>query len=508
MGLLIGLLLVLVIRWYYTSRDLVTVRESVAEEGKQPFETIASSLTTMGKASCSGIACHGNAKLILVDPQVKEARWQSSYAHWESLDPHRNAYQSLETKWAKTILQQLSGTMQPLEHYKPETDQRCLACHTNPSLAVANPIGVEKQPLFLLRAEGVSCEACHGNASKWLNEHTAWSSLESRIRGYQQTNMVPLNEPGQRAMACAGCHVGSPEDSQRGFPVRDMNHDMIAAGHPRLFFEYTTFVKRLPPHWQEKNRGLPGSPSRSSDEKAYAWFAGQLATTEAFMRLSSDRARRAQSAVILPTKVAWPELAEFKCYACHQSVNGSATPPLRTRLELHPPGSLLWDLPLSSSLSKQLLSIQHAPGLFTALKEMQAGKIPHGESASTQILQTAELLRGYRNRLTKLPTAPWQKALLEWITTANTDQASWDWDEYATRYYALVYLLGTHDTLARLKPEVKAQLESKLAALADSLRFPANSKEVFAGPSRWERHNTGECYQAVIKVLKQIVPGE
>ena len=66
--------------------------------------------------------------------------------------------------------------------------------------------------------------------------------------------MTDLNSVATRVMICAGCRVGSPEE--RGIPIRDVTHDLIAAGHPRLNFDYATYVRSLPPHWTEKDRTL------------------------------------------------------------------------------------------------------------------------------------------------------------------------------------------------------------------------------------------------------------
>lgn len=511
MGLLSCLLLVMALYWHYSTRSPVIVRELSALPITKHIDSTSITFTTMGKASCSGIACHGGASFVLDDSSTQEARWPSSYIHWETFDPHRQAFQSLQTNWAKTILQGLAGPeekKQPLDHFKPENEQRCLACHTNPSLAHAQPMGVEAESLPIFRAEGVSCEACHGNASNWLNDHTTWSMPESRKNGFAKTGMIPLHEAGKRALSCAGCHVGGPADKQRGFPVRDVNHDMLAAGHPRLYFEYTSFVKRLPPHWREKNRDLPGAPVRSSEEKVYDWFAGQLATTEAFLRLCSDRAERSQHGVAEQDRASWPELALFKCYSCHQSVNGSAKRENSSGLEHQRAGRLHWAMPMPASLSHQLLQWQPESRLVAVLDDMQSGKIIRSEIATAQFQQAAELLRGYRERLARLPAAIWQMQLLTWVIAGQTDAASWDWEEYSTRYASLIFLLESHGALPRLKQEAKAALERKLADLAQTLRFPADSQAVFASPNRWDRQKTAQCYQAVIDAIKQIVPAE
>jgi len=118
----------------------------------------------------------------------------------------------------------------------------------------------------------VSCEACHGNAGQWLQPHTSWKG--DRTESYKQTGLKPLYDLGERALACAGCHMGAPADGDH--PVRDMNHDMIAAGHPRLNFDFAEYQRRLPKHWQEKDRTKSDLPPRELNE-ARVWYVGRLA---------------------------------------------------------------------------------------------------------------------------------------------------------------------------------------------------------------------------------------
>src|SRR6185312_10631892 len=137
-----------------------------------------------------------------------------------------------------------------------------------------------------------------------------WTAA-NRDTGYQQSGMARLYDIGERALACAGCHVGAPADPERGYPVRDMNHDMIAAGHPRLNFDFADYQRRLPPHWQEKDRLAAAATPRPPDFEAKGWLVGRVAAAEAACRLTADRARR-----LAP----WPEFAEFNCYACHHDL--------------------------------------------------------------------------------------------------------------------------------------------------------------------------------------------
>ena len=92
-----------------------------------------------------------------------------------------------------------------------------------------------------------------------------------------------------RAAICAGCHVG--EHSADGLTVRDVNHDLIAAGHPRLNFEFSAFLDNMPAHWDEKdeNAGAAGPSRRAADFPARAWAIGRLTTIKAALALLESR---------------------------------------------------------------------------------------------------------------------------------------------------------------------------------------------------------------------------
>jgi hypothetical protein len=188
-------------------------------------------------------------------------------------------------------------------------DERCLACHGLPYAARETKSEVHRN--------GVSCEACHGPASRWDAEHitTAWAAPEGRKKRCEAAGMTWLNDLASRAETCAGCHVGAPADKEKGLPLREVNHDLIAAGHPRLSFEFAVYSARMPHHWDERDRTRAGEPlvQRTPVEE---WEAGQLASARAGLTLLADRAHRATT-----NKAPWPEFAELDCYACHGDLN-------------------------------------------------------------------------------------------------------------------------------------------------------------------------------------------
>lgn len=86
-----------------------------------------------------------------------------------------------------------------------------------------------------------------------------------------------------------------------------MNHDIIAAGHPALYFDYTTYVQAYPKHWRD-------SGSRDSDTATARWLAGQLTKADSELELVKSRLARKH-----PNSV-WPEFSNLQCTSCHQNI--------------------------------------------------------------------------------------------------------------------------------------------------------------------------------------------
>lgn len=283
----------------------------------------------VGSAGCLAAACHGAPATKALAREYDDKTWQSSGACWTAADPHTAAYFVLTTTDADTkagvvkvsgehIMRNLHAIRDP--NVKPPAataDVRCVACHTNPALAAKD--NWDKADKIALRSEGVSCEACHGAAGGWQGAHYGSAFKADRAKSYVEHGMEPLYDMGARAVACAGCHVGAPAQIEGGkevVPVRDMNHDMIAAGHPRLNFDFADYQARLPRHWQEKQRLEKGTPAYEPNP-AKVWLVGRAAHAEAACKLLEDRVKRATAN---DERTPWPEYAEFNCAACHHSL--------------------------------------------------------------------------------------------------------------------------------------------------------------------------------------------
>jgi hypothetical protein len=307
----------------------------------------------VGMSGCLGAACHGGPATQILAGRADKNTWQGSGSCWAAADPHTAAYSLLTDHPHRPVKVTAKHIM---ARYAPGTeatnDARCVACHTNPALAT--PERMNDPHARAMRAEGVSCEACHGSAGGWVTEHTTWTT--DRRQMYAKTGMVPLFDLGERALTCAGCHVGAPADPNRGLPVRDMNHDMIAAGHPRLNFDFAEYMRRLPVHWQEKDRTTsPPTPRVLNPVKV--WLVGRAAHGEAACQLLASRAERSPTDVRTP----WPEFAEFNCAACHHNLRAATDDTVEAQWRKEPVN--LAGRPIGATSWQTVWPLTDAPGL-------------------------------------------------------------------------------------------------------------------------------------------------
>jgi hypothetical protein len=265
-----------------------------------------------GSVGCAAVRCHGGS--IPPDADKKPADvWRWATTVWRTQDAHSRAYQTLLGRQSKAILERL-GDPTPAEQ-----NRRCLGCHSDPLLAHLDASAAVVDTRF----DGVGCESCHGNADRWLGMHLTWPAGANRRPLYERDGMVWLNDLNDRAAVCAGCHVGAPT-GERVRVSRDVNHDLIAAGHPRLNFEFVTYLRAMPPHWQEKDRVRWGL--LPANFATHAWSAGQVVTLRASLSLLADRLPKPGPPD--PDRP-WPEFSEFNCFDCHHDLSaaGRSTPP-------------------------------------------------------------------------------------------------------------------------------------------------------------------------------------
>lgn len=227
----------------------------------------------IGPGSCAATACHGSVR-----PRTETHIQQNEYSTWVTQDRHARAFAVLSNPVSERI-----GRI--LGIGKPSEAPKCLACH-----ALYTAPEQRGRPFEL--SDGVSCESCHGPASKWLGPHTThdWPHEKS-----VQLGMVDTRDLVKRTERCLTCHVGSRE--------KFVDHEMIAAGHPDLVFELDSFCAVMPRHWKEPFDKDPWVDART-------WSTGQAVQLREDMHRLAGRARGP----------IWPEYSELDCFACHHSL--------------------------------------------------------------------------------------------------------------------------------------------------------------------------------------------
>jgi hypothetical protein len=228
----------------------------------------------LGVATCAGSGCHG-----ATTPLNNSRVLQNEYYTWLHDDSHAGAYNVLFNALSARIVKNMRLRGKAYE------ERLCLDCHS--TNVAANSVAGRIDP-----EDGIQCEACHGPASGWRAEHVeaGWTHEQSVARG-----MIDLRAIRIRATLCNSCHIGS-----RG---KDVDHELIASGHPQLPFELDNYTATMPPHWKP-----------NETHGARAWAVGQaVALRDALDNL----ARHARGDK-------WPEFSDMSCYNCHHALTDSA----------------------------------------------------------------------------------------------------------------------------------------------------------------------------------------
>jgi hypothetical protein len=324
--------------------------------------------------SCAASNCHGG---FTADSEGRRGGHEASV--WRNLDPHARAYEVLKTDRAKnmqTILAKHAGI--PL--VEATKDVRCLACHASPvadSVTAAAHFG----------DDGVSCRSCHGEASKWLAAHSD-SELaglgkvddpEKRRKAYEKPAVAGLKflgTPRLRADTCVGCHVGAKEGVD-GLPRREVDHDMIAAGHPRLVFDLASQSSRQPRHWRDRpEQDLPAE-----------WAAGQAAAIRALADLAASRPGGPRL-----------DFADQACLRCHHHLEASAG---SSPNEIRSLGKLGWAAPYAPAAAW----LSNGENILKGLAEVARAKPAELADALTRLARTARETPSFKKAALPVPGA-------------------------------------------------------------------------------------------------------
>ncbi|MCA9212638.1 MAG: hypothetical protein KDB27_06225 [Planctomycetales bacterium] len=404
---------------------------------------------TNSATSCSAANCHGGPNPGIARPTAARG---SEYQLWFEHDPHAQSWRTMCSSESIAILEKLR-ILQDGQIRDPAGYNNCLACHNSSKLppttvdqrtdahatVAANQISVN------FNREGVGCTSCHGPSFQWIGTHfqhdwTVQSTDEKIGEGF-----VSLGNIVTRARVCASCHVGDSD--------RDMNHDIIAAGHPPLRYEFATYHQDLPKHWRDLE---------ATDQFTFEptlWLAGQIAGVDAFLAALESRCQKSLHVS------QWPEFAAYDCASCHHELGLENRRPVREENTKGIPTFSRWyDTGLIWVL-EQAIADGHSHSSVVLLEKLSSLREHMHASAIPDSILIAKKARQARRALGQWSQIDSQEVLLSWngkslsqiISVASTTDGAFITWESAAQFYLAVVAAREHwsfDDQAGTKHEV------------------------------------------------------
>lgn len=363
---------------------------------------------------------------------------------WEKLDKHSQSFLLLKGK-SRELTNSILGfdlrevfegdemTILSSEEKvaeKVKLVKSCLRCHATWPMGSVHPLGKPHHPVVDLNL-GVSCQGCHGPASKWNGAHSKmwWRRVSNEAKS--KLGFIDLRDSVVKAEVCTSCHVGSAKEE------RFVRHEWYAAGHPPLpGFELASFSAQMPAHWKplrEKedfegrtatsapvpdgaadrvvlNINISDADIKPSYQEANFGslkpgpFADQPRTREvlvsaavvlrSYVNLAGDHAAAAAEG-----RQAWPEFALYDCAACHHELRrreGLAARPMRRGPPGRPPfplwPSALFDLAAQHLVAEEPASEGRLNELRTSLHDLERAYTARPFGDAKQIAAAANKL--------------------------------------------------------------------------------------------------------------------
>ncbi|MFN9853024.1 MAG: multiheme c-type cytochrome [Planctomycetota bacterium] len=435
-----------------------------------------------GAASCAASGCHGGPGAAVASTSAERG---SEYPLFVENDPHSRSWRTLNSDTSIEILTKL-GILRDGSIVQPEAYRNCLACHNTD-----RTLDQQTAPKF---AEGVGCEACHGPSQSWYDAH--YQGPDSVRKAKADLGLIDTKPLLQRARTCALCHVGAKD--------RDMNHDIIAAGHPALYFDMAVYHNAYPKHWREPE-------AESESFRAKLWWAGQIAKADAELELIQTRAGNNHHVSV------WPEFAQYQCTSCHNTLDGLPAESTRTTTGDEVDWELLgrasvrrWNLQGIELLSRPTPNGDTNVSLGTdeLLTKVFAALNAPSTPRQAIIPQAAELRESVVHTLTSQRSSDlerWntesqrQQAIQRLQQTADTN----DWEQAALTY--LTVWTAVHPSAG------PSRLNANMATIRNGLIFPCRTQSpIFprstapgVRPTRQEWNN---AIEQVLGSLRSIEP--
>ena len=322
---------------------------------QQPKMPIADGELHLGVASCAGSTCHG-----AVAPLPGSNVLQNEYITWQQKDQHHKAYEVLLNDRSKRIASNLG-----LE--AAHTADLCLDCHTDNAQE-------DKRHVTFQITDGVSCEACHGGAGRWIGSHIVPTATHANNI---KNGLYPTSDPVDRARLCLSCHFGDD--------TRFVSHRIMGAGHPRMSFELDTFTALQPAHFAIDRDYRQRKKTANGIQ---LWAIGQAMAINVILDTILDPERGVDGL--------FPELVAFDCHACHSPMSSLEWSPRTGTAALGPGLPRFNDANL---LMLQVITDHIDAGLGQQLREYTNALHTATRSNHTAMLGAARSLQGVTAQL-------------------------------------------------------------------------------------------------------------
>lgn len=408
-------------------------------------------LELQGAGSCASMACHNADALTGFTGREYKIVFERDFSGTMPCvkDKHAQAFAVLFEERSHVIARNWRQ-LAPGAKVQPERETLCLRCHVHAKVDAQPMRRVDGVAQFRLE-DGVSCEACHGPAERWLAAHFRPEFKNLSAAGRHGYGMYDTRSVAGRARVCVDCHVGAPG--------AEVNHDLIAAGHPRLNFEFSNFQYMLHKHWDYAKDNDPArDPRGRKDFEARSWAVGQLVSAVAALRLLADRAG--------DERRPWIELAEYNCFACHHDLRPESW--RQRNYAKGQAGKLSWSPWYYALVGEAVEALGPSnPNLSEQLRAIAAeleSPQPNRDRTAKLARQTAQMLEALLQRESaSAELLPVEVLLHKALERADTKSAQ-SWDHAMPRYAVLAALARARRDLRQPTPELRP--------LANLLRFP------------------------------------
>ncbi|MHB1426334.1 MAG: multiheme c-type cytochrome [Gemmataceae bacterium] len=398
----------------------------------------------------------------------------TEYTTWSEKDKHSQAY--------KVLTEQRSREMWTTLGWKGKvTDEpRCLNCH-------AANVSKELRSNDFDIHDGVSCDACHGPASRWIVPHADKKWRTTSIADKQKLGLRNVRDPVELSRLCVSCHVGSIAEN------KVVTHEMYAAGHPPLpSIEIATFCKEMPPHWRylrDKNKAVQQQIRTAfkippdEQERTKLTVIGAVVAFQASMELlgASPDGGANEGRI---------ELANYDCYACHHELKipswrqkrGYAGRPGRPTMHTWPT-ILLQDV--IRYADDPNLAKQYDERMQKLRQAFDARPFGYAKQIAERSRQLREWSQHLLHRLQKVPYNSSSARRLVRGMCASKEADKYDYDSARQKAWAIEAILSDLElkqadrltnSLAELRQQLKLDLPSGtkkqiLLELSDRLRL-------------------------------------